>query len=87
MVQGQQPFLAEQLLDGLAILAVHQHLDALGQKRRAHLALLQPQYAFLARHVGDVHQLLDAGLGFRQLELEGPYGGLEGTEELGEGKL
>ena len=87
MVEGHQALLVQELLDGLAVLTVHQHLYTLSQERAADLSILQPKNALFAGHVGDIHQLFNAGLGFRQLELEGPGGRFEGAKKLGDAEL
>ena len=87
MVESHQALLVQKLLDGFPVLPVHQHLDTLSKERAADLSVFQPKNPFFPGHIGNIHQLLNARLGFRQLELEGAGSGFEGTQELGKAEL
>ncbi len=87
MVESHQTLLVQKLLDGFAVLSVHQHLNALGQKRAADLPAFEAQHALFPGYVGDLHQLLNAGLGFRQFEFEGAGGRFESPQKLRNAEL
>ncbi len=87
MFQCHQAFLVEELLDGVAVLSVHQHLNTLAQEWTTDLPPFDTKNALFSSDAGNLHQFFDAGLSFGQFEFERSGCHLEGIKKLGKTEL
>ena len=86
-VQRQQALFFQLGAHDLGRVAIDHHLDAHFEKRDLGVVAIERQKAVFARHARDFHDLLDQGVGGRQLEFKGFDGDLEGAQKLLQAKL